>query len=107
MNYLEKQIGFADSMASYNWAFDNQAMKKTNLEYSMRIAIMDLLPNFCLMDCYANSMINATYFKMVDDLEPIYKTAFLSHSGKNYGYSAQCMARWVFEIPTIPNSIQR
>jgi len=100
MNYLEKQIGFADSMASYNWAFDKQALKKTNLEYfNEDWKGSDLLPNFCLMDCYANSVINHTYFKMVDNLEPIYKANFLSHSGKNYGYSAQCMARWVFDNP--------
>ena len=49
------------------------------------------------MDCFANKEINLNYFKMIDDLDEIDKLQFMSKSGKNYGYSAQCMARWIFE----------
>jgi hypothetical protein len=98
LNYISKQIGFADSVASYNWAFDKQAFNKTVLEFhNESYKEFERIPNSCIMDCYANKMINQNYFKFVDDLEPIYKKQFLSHSGKNYGYSAQCMARWIFE----------
>ena len=49
------------------------------------------------MDCYANKEINLNYFKMIDSLDEIDKLQFMSKSGKNYGYSAQCMARYIFD----------
>ena len=33
LNYISKHIGFADSIASYNWNFDKQAFNKTVLEF--------------------------------------------------------------------------
>ena len=37
------------------------------------------------------------YFKMIDSLDELDKLQFMSKSGKNYGYSAQCMARYIFD----------
>ena len=91
-------VDASDSVASYNWAFDKKAFITTCLEYQNRKWLeFDKLPNWCIMDAYGNRMINANYFAMVDKEKPIYKKAYLSHSGKSYGYSAQAMARWVFD----------
>jgi|TARA_R110000851_G_scaffold119793_3_gene247839 hypothetical protein len=98
LNFLNKKIGLADSIASYNWAFDNQAMKKTVLEYQNEGYFdMEKIPQWCIMDGYVNQEINLNYFRMVDEKDELDKSAYLSHSGKNYGYSAQCMARWIFD----------
>ena len=91
-------VDASDSVASYNWAFDKKAFITTCLEYQNRKwTEFDRIPNWCILDAYGNRMINANYFTMVDKEKPIYKKAFLSHSGKNYGYSAQAMARWIFD----------
>ena len=97
LNFISKHIGFADSVASYNWNFDKTAFNKTVLEFhNETYKEFERIPNWCIMDCYANKMINKNYFTMVDNLSDLDKQAFLSKSGKNYGYSAQVMARWIF-----------
>ena len=97
LNYISKHIGFADSVCSYNWNFDKQAFQKTVLQFhNEKYKEFERLPNWCLMDCFANKEINLNYFKMIDELSEIDKLQFMSKSGKNYGYSAQCMARWIF-----------
>ena len=98
LNYISKQIGFADSVASYNWNFDKTAFNKTVLEFhNEKYKEFDRIPNWCILDAYGNRMITENYFRFVDSLDDIYKSSYLSHSGKNYGYSAQAMARWVFD----------
>ena len=88
----------ADSVASYNWAFDKQAIKKTVLELQhVDYKDIDSVPAWCVMDCYATRMINHHYFNMVDNLPEHERLQFKSKSGKNYGYSAECMARWIFD----------
>ena len=98
LNFISKWVSLADSVASYNWAFDRQAFQKTVLELqNENYKEFERIPNWCVLDCYANKMITMNYFRFVDSLDPIYRKAYLSHSGKNYGYSAQAMARWIFE----------
>tara|TARA_B100000927_G_scaffold103028_1_gene83429 strand:- start:427 stop:1230 length:804 start_codon:yes stop_codon:yes gene_type:complete len=99
LNYIKKHIGFADSVASYNWNFDKQAFTKTVLEFhNEKWREFERIPNWCVMDCFANREINLNYFNMIDNLEnDLDKLQFMSKSGKNYGYSAQCMARWIFD----------
>ena len=98
LNYISKHIGFADSIASYNWNFDKQAFNKTVLEFhNEKYREFERIPNWCIMDCYSNKEINLNYFKMIDSLDEIDKLQFMSKSGKNYGYSAQCMARYIFD----------
>ncbi len=98
LNYISKHIGFADSVASYNWNFDKQAFNKTVLEFhNEKYKEFDRIPNWCIMDCYANKEISMNYFRKIDNLSEIDKLAFMSKSGKNYGYSAQVMARHTFE----------
>ena len=98
LNYISKHIGFADSIASYNWNFDKQAFNKTVLEFhNEKYREFERIPNWCIMDCFANKEINLNYFKMVDELDELDKLQFMSKSGKNYGYSAQCMARCIFD----------
>ena len=98
LKYISKWVSLADSVASYNWAFDRQAFQKTVLELqNENYKEFERIPNWCVLDCYANKMITMNYFRFVDSLDPIYRKAYLSHSGKNYGYSAQAMARWILK----------
>ena len=72
LNYISKHIGFADSIASYNWNFDKQALKKTVLEYWQEdYKEIDSIPATCIMDCFANRVINRNYFSMVDEVYKI------------------------------------
>ena len=47
------------------------------------------------MDRYANHVINMNYFRMIDQLDENEKKFFMSKSGKNLGYSAEIMARYI------------
>ena len=109
IKFLNRYIGFADSVASYNWNFDKQALKKTVLEYWQEdYKEIDSIPATCIMDCFANRVINRNYFSMIDDLPKADKEAFMSKSGKNYGYSAEAMVRWLYsEQYTHPHTAER
>jgi len=46
---------------------------------------------------FGNHVINLNYFRMIDSLDEDEKKFFMSKSGKNLGYSAEIMARYISE----------
>ena len=48
-----------------------------------------------MLDCFANKIVNKDYFKFIDELPKYEKEQYKSKSGKNLGYSAEVMARYV------------
>tara|TARA_R110000737_G_C14580877_1_gene485639 strand:- start:1447 stop:1845 length:399 start_codon:yes stop_codon:yes gene_type:complete len=44
---------------------------------------------------YVRKIVNQTYFKYIDNLDADERENYLSHSGKNLGYSAEVMARYI------------
>ena len=91
-------ISISQGIGSYNWTFDSSAIDTTNrfLTHSGIINTFDT-PKFCLLDCYANKIINQTYFGFIDGLNKDDVENYFSKSGKNLGYSAEVMARYMME----------
>ena len=99
LNYISKHIGFADSIASYNWNFDKQAFNKTVLEFhNEKYREFRRIPNWCIMDCYANKEINLNYFKMINELDELDKQQFMSKSGKKlWVFRSMYGEEWIFD----------
>lgn len=95
---LSTDISMSDGVGSYNWGFDSKAIDTTNLKlnHSKILATWEFKP-FCLLDMYARKIINKDYFTFIDSLTEGEKTQYLSKSGKNLGYSAEIMARYMNE----------
>ena len=98
MQKLAFDISMSDGIGSYNWTFDSSAIDTTNrfLTHSGIVNTFDT-PKFCLLDCYVNKIINQTYFGFIDNLDSVDVKNYLSKSGKNLGYSAEVMARYMME----------
>ena len=101
-DYIIKRLKFDASqchgIGSYNWSFDSSAIDVTNrkINHTGVIKTFDT-PPFCLLDCYANLIINKDYFKFIDSLNSTEVENYLSKSGKNLGYSAEIMARYMMQ----------
>jgi hypothetical protein len=95
---LSTDISMVDGVGSYNWGFDSKAIDNTNrnLNHEGITSSWDFKP-FCLQDMYVNKIINANYFKFINSLDADEIKNYLSKSGKNLGYSAEVMARYVNE----------
>jgi len=98
MRDLAFDISISQGVGSYNWTFDSSAIDITNrkITHTGIVNTFDT-PKFCLLDCYATKIINQTYFGFIDDLDDADVENYLSKSGKNLGYSAEVMARYMME----------
>ena len=98
MGVLSADISMVDAVGSYNWNFDSKAIDNTNrkLNHEGIISSWDFKA-FCLQDMYVNKIINANYFKFINSLDEDERKNYLSKSGKNLGYSAEVMARYINE----------
>lgn len=98
MKDLSFDISISQGFGTYNWTFDSSAIDITN-RFLTHSGIMNTfnIPKFCLLDCYANKIINQTYFSFIDNLDKDDVENYLSKSGKNLGYSAEIMARYMME----------
>ena len=96
MGVLHADISMVDCVGSYNWAFDSRAIDITNrsLNHSAILPTWDF-NEFCLQDMYVRKIVNQTYFKYIDSLDENERDNYLSKSGKNLGYSAEVMARYI------------
>lgn len=96
MGVLHADSSMCDGVGSYNWAFDSRAINNTNrkLNHEGIIESLGLTP-FCIQDMYVRKVINQNYFTFIDSLDDWEKANYLSKSGKNLGYSAEVMARYV------------
>ena len=95
---LKFDVAQCHGIASYNWSFDSSAIDVTNRKINHTGVINTLeTPPFCLLDCYANLVINKDYFKFIDGLNSTEVENYLSKSGKNLGYSAEIMARYMMQ----------
>lgn len=98
LDQLTKDLALVDSVGAYNLPFDLRAMQTTTKRFHhTHYGEIERLRHFCLMDMYANHVINLNYFHKIDRLTDEEKKFFLSKSGKNLGYSAEIMARYVSE----------
>ena len=98
MGVLSADVSMVDSVGSYNWGFDSRAIDTTNLKLNHS----KILPTwdfncFCLQDMYVRKIINKNYFTFIDSLDEYERENYLSKSGKNLGYSAEVMARYMNE----------
>jgi len=98
MEKLAFDISVSEGVGSYNWTFDASAIDTTNryLTHSGIVNTFDT-PKFCLLDCYVNKIINKNYFSFIDNLDSVDVQNYLSKSGKNLGYSAEVMARYMMQ----------
>ena len=98
LEQLTRDLSIVDSVGAYNMPFDHRALQTTTKRFHhTHYAEIERLPKFCLMDMYANHVINRNYFSMIDKLDEDEKRYFLSKSGKSLGYSAEIMARYISE----------
>ena len=98
LKQLTKDLSLVDCVGAYNMPFDLRAIQTTTKRFHhTHYGEIERLPKFCLMDMYANHVINRNYFSMIDKLDEAEKKYFLSKSGKSLGYSAEIMARYVSE----------
>ena len=96
LEQLTRDLSIVDSVGAYNMPFDHRALQTTTKRFHhTHYAEIERLPKFCLMDMYANHVINMNYFRMIDQLDENEKKFFMSKSGKNLGYSAEIMARYI------------
>lgn len=93
---LSTDISMVDSVGSYNWGFDSRAIDTTNRKLN-HCAILPTweFNKFCLQDMYVRKIVNRDYFRFIDSLDAYERKNFLSKSGKNLGYSAEVMARYI------------
>ena len=96
MGSLHADISMVDCVGSYNWAFDSKAIDITNrnLNHSAILPTWEF-NSFCLQDMYVRKIVNQTYFRFIDSLDENERENYLSKSGKNLGYSAEVMARYI------------
>ena len=96
LDILAKDLRMADCVASYNWNFSYTAIKKTTKIFCHhKFVEIDTLPHLCIMDCFANKVINQSFFSFLDEID-IFEQAYLkSKSGLNWGYTAEIMSRYV------------
>lgn len=98
LDQLTKDLSIVDSVGAYNMPFDMRAIHTTTKRFHhTHYSDIERLPKFCLMDMFANHVINRNYFSMIDNLDESEKLFFMSKSGKNLGYSAEIMARYISE----------
>lgn len=98
LEILTKDLALVDSVGAYNMPFDLRAMQTTTKRFHHSHYVeIERLPKFCLMDMFANKVINQNYFNKVDNLSEEERAKFMSKSGKNLGYSAEIMARYIQE----------
>ena len=99
MGVLCADVSMVDSVGSYNWGFDSRAIDTTNLKLNhAKILPTWEMSVFCLLDMYVRKIINKTYFAFIDSLDEIELENYKSKSGKNLGYSAEIMARYMNEF---------
>ena len=93
---LQMQISVSDAIGSYNWSYDSKSLDigYRTLNHTDFLSAIPHTP-FCLLDCYANKVVNKDYFSFIDELAEHEKQQYKSKSGKNLGYSAEIMARYV------------
>ena len=98
MGVLACDVSMVDGVGSYKWGFDSKAIDNTNrnLNHEGIISTWDFKA-FCLQDMYVSKIINANYFKFINSLDDEEIKNYLSKSGKNLGYSAEVMARYINE----------
>ena len=96
MGVLHADVSMVDCIGSYNWAFDSRAIDNTNrnLNHSAILPTWDF-NKFCLQDMYVRKIVNQTYFRFIDSLDENELENYKSKSGKNLGYSAEVMARYI------------
>lgn len=94
---LEFSISRARAVGSYNWAFDRGAIENTSLKLNHKPFLQGIkFKPFCIQDMFVNKIINRDYFSYIDNDIPEYeKDLYKSKSGKNLGYSAEIMARYI------------
>jgi hypothetical protein len=98
MGTLSADVSMVDSVGSYNWGFDSRAIDTTNLKLNhSKILPTWEMSVFCLQDMYVRKIINKTYFTFIDSLDETELENYKSKSGKNLGYSAEVMARYMNE----------
>ena len=98
LEQLTKDLSLVDSVGAYNMPFDIRAIQTTSKRFHhTHYGEIERLPKFCLMDMFGNHVINLNYFRMIDSLDEDEKKFFMSKSGKNLGYSAEIMARYISE----------
>jgi hypothetical protein len=100
MQELKADISEVDGVGSYNWGFDSKAIDITNrkINHEGFLQTVEHTP-FCIMDCYANKIINKDYFKFIDDQDAEKLKLYKSKTGKNLGYSAQIMTKYINRDP--------
>ena len=99
MEILKLDCSMVDAIGSYNWGFASSAIDDTNrtLNHQAIVDTLDSKKFFCLLDCYVNKVINRNYFIFIDGLDEGEIQNYLSKSGKNLGYSAEIMARYMMQ----------
>jgi len=95
MEELHADISEVDGVGSYNWGFDSKSIDITNrrINHNGFLPSVDYTP-FCIMDMYANKIINQDYFRFIDKLDAEKIKLYKSKTGKNLGYSAEIMSRY-------------
>ena len=97
---LKFDISLVEGVGSYNWSFDRGAIEDTSLKLTHQtfLSHLDFKP-FCIQDMYVNKVINKNYFDYIDnELSESDKELFKSKTGKNLGYSAEIMARYIHKF---------
>ena len=97
---LKFDISLVEGVGSYNWSFDRGAIEDTSLKLTHQtfLSHLDFKP-FCIQDMYVNKVINKNYFDYIDnELSEDEKELFKSKTGKNLGYSAEIMARYIHKF---------
>ena len=96
MEELKGEISEVDGIGSYNWGFDSKAIDITNrkINHSGFLQTIEHVP-FCVMDMYANKIINQDYFRFIDKLDAEKLKLYKSKTGKNLGYSAEIMNKYI------------
>ena len=102
LDQLNKDLAMSDCIGAYNFPFDLRAIQTTTKRFHHH-AYNNIykIPHFCLMQMSANEIAGGKngkwYFKKIDSLTEEEKILFKSKSGKNLGYSAEIMARYISE----------
>ena len=97
---LKFDISLVEGVGSYNWTFDRGAIEDTSLKLNHQTFLSHLdFKAFCIQDMYVNKVINKNYFDYIDnELSEDEKELFKSKTGKNLGYSAEIMARYIHKF---------
>jgi len=97
---LKFDISLVEGVGSYNWTFDRGAIEDTSLKLNHQTFLSHLdFKAFCIQDMFVNKIINKNYFDYIDnELSEDEKELFKSKTGKNLGYSAEIMARYIHKF---------